>query len=254
MSRLLVVEDEQHLAEGLRFNLVAEHHDVEVVDTGEGALALLKADRFDLVILDVMLPGINGFDVAAELRRAGQFVPVLMLTARGRPEDVLRGFQSGADDYLPKPFAFDEFRVDQNQHFAALAAHAQVDHAQAEGFAHLRRGETSAGLVLLPPISQSVPEIVRDGVKREQGRTATGAPIKLSTSERALHLKARELLSGEIEVARGTRDVWPPEREEKRSLEREASALLGPQPVQEPLVDVSNQQALEAVVLLLRHS
>ena len=104
MSRLLVVEDEQHLAEGLRFNLVAEHHDVEVVDTGEGALALLKADRFDLVILDVMLPGINGFDVAAELRRAGQFVPVLMLTARGRPEDVLRGFQSGADDYLPKPF------------------------------------------------------------------------------------------------------------------------------------------------------
>jgi DNA-binding response OmpR family regulator len=106
MSRLLVVEDEQHLAEGLRFNLVAEGHDVEVVDTGEAALARLEANpaRFDLVILDVMLPGINGFDVVAELRRAGQFVPVLMLTARGRPEDVLQGFQSGADDYLPKPF------------------------------------------------------------------------------------------------------------------------------------------------------
>ena len=61
-------------------------------------------DGFDAVVLDVMLPGIDGFAVAAELRKAGQFVPVLMLTARGRPEDVLRGFESGADDYLPKPF------------------------------------------------------------------------------------------------------------------------------------------------------
>ena len=106
MSHILVVEDEQHLAEGLRFNLVAERHEVEVVDTGEAALAQLAADpaRFDLVILDVMLPGITGFDVVAELRRAGQFVPVLMLTARARAEDVLQGFQSGADDYLPKPF------------------------------------------------------------------------------------------------------------------------------------------------------
>jgi two-component system alkaline phosphatase synthesis response regulator PhoP len=106
MSRILVVEDEEHLAEGLRFNLVAEHYDVEVVDTGEAALARLVADplRFDLVILDVMLPGITGFSVAADLRRAGQFVPVLMLTARGRADDVLQGFESGADDYLSKPF------------------------------------------------------------------------------------------------------------------------------------------------------
>jgi DNA-binding response OmpR family regulator len=106
MSRILVVEDEEHLAEGLRFNLVAEQHDVEVVDTGEAALARLVGDptHFDLVILDVMLPGITGFSVVADLRRAGQFVPVLMLTARGRAEDVLQGFQSGADDYLSKPF------------------------------------------------------------------------------------------------------------------------------------------------------
>jgi len=106
MSRILVVEDEEHLAEGLRFNLVAEQHEAELVDTGEAALARLFADptRFDLVILDVMLPGITGFGVVADLRRAGQFVPVLMLTARGRAEDVLQGFQSGADDYLPKPF------------------------------------------------------------------------------------------------------------------------------------------------------
>ena len=106
MSRILIVEDEQHLAQGLRFNLAAEDHDVEMVDTGEAALAQLLANptRFDLVILDVMLPGMTGFAVVADLRRAGQFLPVLMLTARGRAEDVLQGFQSGADDYLPKPF------------------------------------------------------------------------------------------------------------------------------------------------------
>jgi DNA-binding response OmpR family regulator len=106
MSRILVVEDEQHLAEGLRFNLVAEHYDVDVVDTGEAALALLAANpaAFDLVLLDVMLPGIDGFAVLTALRASGQFMPVLMLTARGRREDVLSGFEAGADDYLPKPF------------------------------------------------------------------------------------------------------------------------------------------------------
>ena len=106
MKRVLIVEDEQHLAEGLRFNLEAEGYAAEVVDTGEAALARLldrtKA-RLDLVVLDVMLPGKDGFTVASELRVAREYVPVLMLTARGRPEDVLKGFASGADDYLPKP-------------------------------------------------------------------------------------------------------------------------------------------------------
>jgi len=106
MSTVLIVEDEQHLAAGLRFNLEAEGYTVEIVGDGEAALALLLDERrhFDVVVLDVMLPGKDGFAVAAELRHAGQFVPVLMLTARGRPEDVLRGFESGADDYLTKPF------------------------------------------------------------------------------------------------------------------------------------------------------
>lgn len=106
MNSVLIVEDEQHLADGLRFNLEAEGYEVEIVSDGESALKLLLEDRrdFDAVVLDVMLPGTNGFQVAAELRGAGNFVPVLMLTARGRPEDVLRGFESGADDYLPKPF------------------------------------------------------------------------------------------------------------------------------------------------------
>jgi len=116
MSRILLVEDEQHLADGLRFNLEAERHEVVIVDNGEEALARLGVQGrddpgwkdapapFDLVILDVMLPGIDGFAVVAELRRQKRFVPVLMLTARGRSEDVLRGFDAGADDYLPKPF------------------------------------------------------------------------------------------------------------------------------------------------------
>jgi DNA-binding response OmpR family regulator len=106
MSRVLVVDDEHHIAEGLRFNLAADGHDVVVADTGERALSLLLEQRmpFDVVVLDVMLPGKDGFAVASELRSAGQYVPILMLTARGRPDDVLRGFESGADDYLPKPF------------------------------------------------------------------------------------------------------------------------------------------------------
>jgi DNA-binding response OmpR family regulator len=106
MSRVLVVEDEAHLAQGLRFNLQAEGHAVEVAGDGETALERLveKRERFDVVVLDVMLPGKSGFDVAALLREKKNYVPILMLTARGRPEDVLQGFASGADDYLPKPF------------------------------------------------------------------------------------------------------------------------------------------------------
>ena len=106
MSRVLIVEDEAHLANGLRYNLEAEGHAVKVVGDGEAALNSLldKKQDFDAVVLDVMLPGKDGFTVASELRAARNFVPVLMLTARGRPEDVLKGFASGADDYLPKPF------------------------------------------------------------------------------------------------------------------------------------------------------
>jgi DNA-binding response OmpR family regulator len=106
MSRILIVEDEQHISDGLKFNLEAEGHDAVVASDGEQALDLLLKDRrvFDVVILDVALPGKDGFTVATELRSAEQFLPILILTARGRPEDVLKGFEAGADDYLPKPF------------------------------------------------------------------------------------------------------------------------------------------------------
>src|ERR1700737_2738915 len=111
MSHVLIVEDEAHLAKGLQFNLEAEGHSVAVVGEGESALDLLlgqskdgKRADFDAVVLDVMLPGKDGFAVAAELRAAKNFVPGVMLTAGGRPEDCPKGFPSGADDYLPKPF------------------------------------------------------------------------------------------------------------------------------------------------------
>ena len=106
MASLLLVEDEPHIASGLRFNLEAEQHSVDIADTGEQAIERLAADprHYDCIVLDVMLPGIDGFDVARTARERGWLIPILMLTARGRAEDVLRGFEAGADDYLPKPF------------------------------------------------------------------------------------------------------------------------------------------------------
>jgi DNA-binding response OmpR family regulator len=104
MSRVLIVEDEQHLADGLRFNLEAEGYQVDVADSGETAQEMLKGPAPDVIVLDVMLPGKDGFAVMSEMRDAGQFVPTLMLTARGHPDDILKGFAAGADDYLTKPF------------------------------------------------------------------------------------------------------------------------------------------------------
>ena len=104
MARILIVEDEAHLAQGLQFNLQVEGHEVSVAGDGETALEVLKGGAFDAVVLDVMLPGRDGFEVAGTLRAAGNYVPVLMLTARGRSEDVVKGFAAGADDYLAKPF------------------------------------------------------------------------------------------------------------------------------------------------------
>jgi DNA-binding response OmpR family regulator len=134
VPRLLIVEDEAHLANGLRFNFEAEGFEVETAETGERALELLADRDFEAVVLDVMLPGIDGFEVARSLRAQGNFVPTLMLTARGRAEDVVRGFESGADDYLPKPFDL------------------KVLLARVRGL--LRRGEW-----LVPPVPRNVLEL-----------------------------------------------------------------------------------------------
>lgn len=103
---ILLVEDEAHLAEALLFNLQAEGYRTHHEGDGEAALDWLlhSGSAPAAVLLDVMLPGMEGFDVARALRANGNYVPLLMLTARGRPEDVLEGFDAGADDYLPKPF------------------------------------------------------------------------------------------------------------------------------------------------------
>ena len=104
--KILIVEDELHLAEGLRFNLEADNFEVEIAADGEAALSILLDENktFDAIVLDIMLPKADGFTVARRLRNSENFTPILMLTALGKPEDVLQGFEAGADDYLPKPF------------------------------------------------------------------------------------------------------------------------------------------------------
>jgi DNA-binding response OmpR family regulator len=107
MARILVVEDEVHLATGIKFNLEAEGYEVGVIGDGAKALESLTSGprgAHDLILLDVMLPGMDGFEVARRLRQAGDYTPILMLTAKGLPADVVEGLESGADDYLPKPF------------------------------------------------------------------------------------------------------------------------------------------------------
>ena len=136
MGSLLVVEDEPHIASGLRFNLEAEGHTVRVVETGEAALeaATTHGETLDCIVLDVMLPGIDGFEVATVLRARGLFSPILMLTARGRAEDVLRGFEAGADDYLPKPF---DLTILVARVHALLRRHAWHQEQSGRGPAHI---------------------------------------------------------------------------------------------------------------------
>lgn len=102
--KILIVEDEKHIAEGLRFNLELDDFEVKTAEDGEAALNLLRDENFDAIVLDVMMPKINGFTVAKTLREKNDFTPILMLTALGKPEDILNGFEAGADDYLQKPF------------------------------------------------------------------------------------------------------------------------------------------------------
>jgi len=113
VASILIVEDEAHIAEGLQFNLEAEGHEVQVVSNGQGAIdRLAEAEEtrtpVDLLLLDLMLPDLSGFEVARKARASGNYVAILMLTARDDPQDVVRGLEEGADDYLTKPFRLDE--------------------------------------------------------------------------------------------------------------------------------------------------
>jgi two-component system, OmpR family, alkaline phosphatase synthesis response regulator PhoP len=107
-SRVLIVEDEKHLAEALAHNLKFEGYDTSVVGDGEAALERLANDEFELIVLDVMLPGISGFDVCERLREAGNRMPILFLTARNTDADRISGLRRGGDDYMTKPFLLEE--------------------------------------------------------------------------------------------------------------------------------------------------
>ena len=110
MSNILIVEDEAHLVDGLTFNLEREGHEITVARDGTAADRLLtdSSQPFDLVLLDLMLPGMGGFEVTRRARAAGNFVPILILTAKDAQGDLIRGIEEGADDYLTKPFHLDE--------------------------------------------------------------------------------------------------------------------------------------------------
>ena len=177
MSRVLVVEAEAHLAQGLRFNLEAEGHSVAIAGDGESARQrlLISHEEFDAIVLDVMLPGKDGFAVARELRHAKVYLPILMLTARSRPEDVLQGFASGADDYLPKPFEL-----------AILLARLQ---------GLLRRSDwlRSAQSANFQPAEKADPGSVTDyGVFSFSGKTINFGTLQLQTDNNTIRLTLME--------------------------------------------------------------
>ncbi len=103
-SHILVVEDEEAIAQGLVFNLERKGYDVDLAGDGDRALELAGTARYDLIVLDVRLPGIDGFEVCQRLRRDGVFTAILMLTACDQPDDIVYGLKTGADDYMVKPF------------------------------------------------------------------------------------------------------------------------------------------------------
>jgi two-component system, OmpR family, alkaline phosphatase synthesis response regulator PhoP len=103
-ASILVVDDEQHLAAGIRENLEAEGYETDVAHDGRTGLELIRGKRFDLIVLDVMMPNMDGLELCAQLRREGRQTPVLFLTVKGDVADRVRGFEAGGDDYLAKPF------------------------------------------------------------------------------------------------------------------------------------------------------
>jgi DNA-binding response OmpR family regulator len=142
-QKLLIVEDEDHLAAGLKLNLELEGYRVEIAPNArEAGQRLLNPDGYDAIVLDVMLPDIDGFELCKKLRDAGNFVPVIMLTARSSPEDRVRGLEAGADDYLVKPFELDELlarvrSVLRRQRWEQHAGHQSKAHTLRFGSAQI---------------------------------------------------------------------------------------------------------------------
>ncbi len=153
MAKLLLVEDDTSLARGLQFNLKEEGFDVTVVDDGRVASERVQKDKYDLVILDDMLPGMEGTEVVRGMRKADNYTPVLMLTARSQPEDQARGMEAGADDYLTKPF-----------NFKVLLAHIQGLLRRQEWLKGGSNGQQPAKLKMgVAEVDFARHELVRDG-------------------------------------------------------------------------------------------
>jgi two-component system alkaline phosphatase synthesis response regulator PhoP len=180
MSRVLVVEDEAHLAQGLCFNLQAEGYSAEIVGDGEAATERLldKKENFDAVVLDIMLPGKDGFSVVAELRAARNYVPVLMLTARSRPEDVLKGFAAGADDYLPKPFDL-----------SILLARLQGLLRRSQW---VRAGQSKGGAADSSQLTSDRDGVGDFGTFSFDGKTIDFGTLELRTADNVIHLTLME--------------------------------------------------------------
>lgn len=105
--RILVVEDDHRIAQAIKTGLTQEDYAVDVAYDGEEGLNTALADDYDMIVMDVMMPGLDGIEVCRQLRKAGNHVPILLLTARSQAADIVMGLDAGADDYLPKPFSFD---------------------------------------------------------------------------------------------------------------------------------------------------
>jgi DNA-binding response OmpR family regulator len=190
MSRVLVVEDEAHLAQGLQFNLQAEGYSAEVVGDGEAATERLLTNKeiFDAIVLDIMLPGKDGFSVVAELRAARNYVPVLMLTARSRPEDVLKGFAAGADDYLPKPFDLSILLA----RLQGLLRRSEWMRAALSGGSE-SASQTLANSVAGSPQATSDPQTLSDfGTFSFAGKTIDFGVLELRNATNVIHLTLME--------------------------------------------------------------
>ncbi len=165
--QILVVEDETHLAEGLKLNLTLKGYDVMIAEDGISALQKWKEWQPDLIVLDVMLPGIDGLSVLQNIRLADERIPILILSARGDPDDRVKGFSYGVDDYLAKPFNLDEFLL-------------RVERLLTRG-AWSRTGDSSeTGISSLPEIYQFGNNTIDFQTLKAHG---TSGPISLTEQE-----------------------------------------------------------------------
>jgi two-component system copper resistance phosphate regulon response regulator CusR len=201
--RILVVEDEMKFASALKEGLESEKYEVTLASTGEDAFFLVSAQSFDVVILDVMLPGRDGFEILTAIRRRGIVTPVLLLTARDAIEDRVAGLDAGADDYLPKPFAFAELLA----RIRALARRGRADRVMELKAADLEmdllaREATRAGRLLpLTPREFELLEylvrhrgqiVSRDMLARDVWReTSRGTPLDNVIDVHIAHLRKK---------------------------------------------------------------